>query len=133
MEKFTQMLLLEALVGDLSVMDVAKAQVRMLEERKKTDAVAQYQVIENPENGEIILDFTMSAGTAKAVSVVEWSAYRYKAFTDKNGTKGVMLFGVSKRGYDAAIPDFFKILQAERADIINALGAYDVPSITVSK
>lgn len=98
-EKYNQMLLLEVVIGELTVADAVRAQVNLIQQRKKTDKVAQYQVIENPATGEVILDFMMSAGNKKEVNIVEWNAYCYKPYKDEKGRSGIMLFAISKRGY----------------------------------
>ncbi|WP_299704257.1 hypothetical protein [uncultured Pontibacter sp.] len=132
-EKYNQMVLVEVVLGDLTVEDAVRAQVNVIQQRKKTDQVAQYQVIENPNTGEIILDFLMSAGTKKKLDVVEWNAYRYKAFEDEKGRKGILLFAISRRGYNDAIAPFLKGLKDERINMINLLGAYEMPTVKVSQ
>ena len=130
-EKYNQMILVEVVFGDITVEEAVKAQLNQIEQRKKTDALARYQVIENPNTGEVIVDFLMSAGTKKAVSVVEWNAYRYKAFQDEAGRKGILLFAISKRGYDDKINSFFEILKTDRMETINQLGLYELPVVAV--
>ncbi|GAB2549260.1 hypothetical protein [Rufibacter soli] len=130
-EKFNQMVLLEVVTGNLTTLDAVRAQVMLLEERKKKDAVAQYQVFDRDGSEEIILDFMLSAGSKDALSVVEWSGYRYTPFIDKDGKKGVLLFAISKRGYGKDINDFFSNLKANRMDWINVLGALSVPQARI--
>lgn len=132
-EKYSQMVLVEVVFGDLTVEDAVRAQVNVIQQRKKTDQVAQYQVIENPNTGEIILDFLMSAGTKKKLDVVEWNAYRYQAFQDESGRKGILLFAISRRGYNENIAPFLKGLKDERINMINTLGAYEMPAVKVSQ
>jgi hypothetical protein len=132
-ERYNQMILMEVVYGDLTVEDAVKAQVNVIQQRKKTDQVAQYQIIENPNTGEIILDFLMSAGTKKKLDVVEWNAYRYKAFEDEKGRKGILLFAISRRGYNENIAPFLKGLKDERINMINLLGAYEMPVVKVRK
>jgi hypothetical protein len=132
-ERYNQMILMEVVYGDLTVEDAVKAQVNVIQQRKKTDQVAQYQIIENPNTGEIILDFLMSAGTKKKLDIVEWNAYRYKAFEDEKGRKGILLFAISRRGYNENIAPFLKGLKDERINMINLLGAYEMPVVKVRK
>lgn len=132
-EKFNQMILLEVVLGDLSVEDAVRAQVNVIQQRKKTDQVAQYQIIEHPNTGEIILDFLMSAGSKKKLDVVEWNAYRYKAFEDESGRKGILLMGISKRGYSDQITPFLTSLKDERMKMINELGAFVMPTLNVAQ
>lgn len=132
-EKYNQMILVEVVFGDITVEEAVKAQLNQIEQRKKTDKLARYQVIENPNTGEVIVDFLMSVGTKKAVSVVEWNAYRYKAFQDEAGRKGILLFAISKRGYDDKINNFFETLKTDRLETINQLGSYELPGVAVKK
>lgn len=130
-EKYNQMVLVEVVLGDITVEDAVNAQLNQIEQRKKTDALARYQVIENPNTGEVIVDFLISAGTEKAISVVEWNAYRYKAFQDEAGRKGILLFAISKRGYDDKINSFFETLKTGRIETINLLGSYELPVVAI--
>jgi hypothetical protein len=131
-ERYNQMIMVEAVYGNLTVQDAVRAQVNVIQQRKKTDKVAQYQVIENPDTGEIILDFLMSAGTKKALNIVEWNAYRYQAFEDEKGRKGILLFAISRRGHDDNITAFLKNLKDERIPMINLLGQYELPAVKVN-
>jgi hypothetical protein len=130
-EKYNQMLLLEVVIGKLTVEDAVRAQVNLIQQRKKTDKAVQYQVIENPATGEVILDFIMSAGDKKEVSMVEWNAYRYKPYKDESGRGGIMLFAISKRGYKESLASFFASLKEERIKLINLLGAHELPVVTI--
>ncbi len=132
-ERYNQMILVEVVQGDLTVEDAVRAQVNVIQQRKKTDQLAQYQIVENPNTGEIILDFLLSAGTKKKLDVVEWNAYRYKAFEDDKGQKGILLFAISKRGYNEDITLFLKGLKDERIHLINKLGAHEMPAVKVRK
>ncbi len=55
-----------------------------------------------------------------------------KSITDKNGQKAVVLFGVSERAYGDDIDKFFPALKAHRYDLINAVGAFSIPEITIA-
>ena len=133
LEKFDQMLLLELIIGDFTVQDVASAQAQQLEKRKATDEVVQYEAIENPETGEIILDFLISTGSGKTLDIVEWSAYRYKPYQDKSGRKGVLLFAISTRGYADNIPAFLTDLKTNRTPQIHAIGGQPFPEVKLKK
>jgi hypothetical protein len=132
-EKYNKMILVEVVFGDFTVKEAVKSQLNQIEQRKRTDKLARYQVIENPNTGEVIVDFLMSAETKNSVSVVEWNAYRYKAFQDEAGRKGILLFAISKRGYDNQINSFFETLKADRIATINQLGAYELPVVDLKK
>ena len=71
----------------------------MLNKRKSSDPTVNFAAFKNPKNGEIILDFVLSAKDPKGEDVVEWNAYRYAACKSKGGESGAPLFGISRRAY----------------------------------
>jgi hypothetical protein len=127
-ETFTQMLLLEALVGSISLEEAVRVKISELEHRKKTDPLVNYQLTENPKTGEFLLDFVVSSSPGNKL-VVEWNAYRYINLQDKSGKEGVLLFGYSKRSYGEKATGFMKKLKTERITHISTLGNYKVPKI----
>ncbi len=122
MEKFTKMILIEAVTGDFNLQDIVKAKTMELDKRKPVDDVTNYRVIENKVSGEYLLDFVMSEG-----SIVEWNAYRYRKLNEKAGKKGIMIFAYSRRAYGSATTKFLEGLKQERPADINALAAYKIP------
>ncbi|MNE17930.1 hypothetical protein D3C80_1109310 [compost metagenome] len=120
-EKFTDLLLVEAVNGELTIKQAADAQVQMLKERKATDPVVNYSIIENKDKTEIILDFLMSEG-----DIVEWNAYRYKMVDEK----AVLLFGMSKRSYGDST-QFLTALKSDRATYIKQLATAEIPKVKV--
>ena len=100
---------------------------------KKSNPAVNYDVFE--KNGEIVLDFLVSANTpdGKDMSIVERNVYRYKAVVDKNGQKGVLLFGVSERAYGNDIDKFLSNLKAHKLALMNLVGAFALPAITITK
>ena len=132
-EKYTHMIMIEAVVGDISLKDAVGTKINELEQRKKSDPVANYQVIENKATGEYLLDFVISQSSGGAGDVTEWNSYRYSNLKDKSGKKGIQLFAYSKRGYGAATTTFLKNLKTERPKDINIFAAYKAPEVTISK
>jgi len=128
-ERFQRMILIEATVRDVNIKDVVAAQVNMLNKRKSTDPTVNFAILTNSKNGEIILDFILSAQDSKGEDIVEWNAYRYAALKGKSGASGVVLFGISRRGYGDDATDFLRRLKATRPGEINALAAYPLPSV----
>lgn len=120
-EKFTAMLLIEAVKGDLTIKQAVSSQIQMLQERKGKDPVVNYSVIENKDKTEIILDFLMSEG-----DIVEWNAYRYKSIDGK----AVQLFGMSKRSYGDSTK-FLTALKTDRTKYINQIATAEMPKIKV--
>ena len=64
-ERFQRMILIEATVRDVSIKDLVAAQVNMLNKRKSTDPTVNFAILKNSKNGEIILDFILSAQIPK--------------------------------------------------------------------
>jgi hypothetical protein len=124
-EHFSRMVLIEAITHGANVDGVVSARVKMLNQRKATDPTVNYAVLKNPANGEVILDFILSATTDKGEMVVEWNAYRYIAM---KGGDGVVLFGISRRAYGDATGDFLRGLKSTRPAEIKALAAYVWPT-----
>lgn len=129
-DKFTKMILLEAVTGEFKLPDIVKAKTTELDNRKPSDPVTNYQVIENKSTGEYLLDFVLSAPGANGETIVEWNAYRYRLVKDKSGKKGLVLFAYSRRAYGSATTAFLRGLKNERTADINAVAAYPIPQVT---
>src|SRR5262245_26025378 len=93
------MILIEVTVREVNVKDVVAAQVNMLNKRRPTDPTVNFAILTNSKNDEIILDFILSAQNSRGEDIAEWNAYRYAALKGKGGVSGVVLFGISRRGY----------------------------------
>lgn len=92
--RYRQMLMLDLLVAEATPAQLALAKIEELEARKETDPVVAHAVVVKPDGSSVLLDFVLSAVDAQGELIVEWNAYRYEARPD-----GVLLFGVSRRGY----------------------------------
>ncbi len=130
-EHFKNMLMLDFIQGDFKLKDAVQLQIDKIQERKKTDAVANYDLVESPDGKEFILDFLMSTTKDGKVNLVEWSAYHYKNYTDKAGHTGVLLFAISHRAYDDAVDTFLKSLIEYRMENRNALIKSPMPEIQI--
>ena len=132
-EKFKKLILLEIITGKTKLKDVVATKIAELKKMKAANPVVNYETFE--KDGEVMLDFLVSENTAdgKYLSIVERNVYRYKSVVDKNGQKGVLLFGVSERAYGDDIDKFFPNLKAHRFDLINLVGAYELPEIKIEK
>jgi hypothetical protein len=133
LEKFKKLVTVDVLVGKIKLKDVVASKIAELEKMKATNPVVNYQTFE--KGGEVMLDFLLSQNTpdGKYLSIVERNVYRYKTVTDKTGQKAVLLFAVSDRVYGDDIDKFFSNLKENRFDLINAVGAFDIPEITITK
>jgi len=123
------MLLLEAIVQGTDVNGTVSAQVNMLKRRKSTDPTVNFAIFKNPKNGEVILDFILSADDHNGQPIVEWNAYRYVPLKDRDGHSGVLLFGISRRGYGDDSTEFLRSLKSERVSAIDVLAHYALPVV----
>jgi len=131
LEKFKKMVTVEVLTGDVKAADLAKAKVSELKQLKETNPLVNHEVFQ--KNGEIIVDFLLSENSSdgKKVNIIERNVYRYKEITDTNGKKGVMLFGVSERGYGNEVDTFLSSLKKNKSALTNAVAAFGMPEITI--
>jgi hypothetical protein len=65
------------------------------------------------------------------IKILERNVYRYKAFSGKNGQKGVILFGASERSYDKAADDYLLNLKKNKSILLNAVAAFNIPEISL--
>ena len=128
-ERFQRMVLIEAIVRGADINGAVAVQVSMLKQRKASDPTVNFAIFKNPKNDEIILDFILSAKDPKGEDVVEWNAYRYATLRGKNGSSGVLLFGISRRAYGDDTADFLRRLKSARPAEINALATYALPVV----
>ncbi len=133
LEKFNKLILVEVSTGKIKLDDVVSTKVAELKKMKETNPVVNYEIFE--KNGEVILDFLVSANTpdGKYLSIVERNVYRYKSIKEKNGQKCVLLFAVSERAYGNDIDNFFPKLKEHRFDLINLVGQFELPEIIIKK
>ncbi len=131
-ESFTQMVILECVVGNMTLRDAVQTKVAEMVARKKNDPSVNYAVIENKSTGEYLLDFVVSGADGKG-AVVEWNAYRYVTLKEKGGKKGILLVGYAKRAYGAGTTAFLKTLKTERTADINTLASFRIPEIKIAE
>ena len=125
---YHNMILVEAIEGNLKVKDALNTKVSELETRKKWDFVTNYQVYENKNKPtEGIIDFVLS----DTMTTYEWNLYRYQM------QKGAMvLFAYSYRDSlndDNDLKKFFGHIKKNREDMINKLQSYSIPEVKISK
>lgn len=133
LERFKKMILLEVLVGESKAADLANAKIAELKQLKASDPIINYDVFQ--KNGEIIVDFLVNERSpdGKKINIIERNIYRYKNITEKNGKKGVLLFGVSERAYGNAVDAFLYALKKTGSVLTNAVAAFAMPEITIKK
>ncbi len=130
LEAYDSMVLIEFLAGDLKPADAAAQQATALNERRASDPIANFQMLEHPQNGEIVLDFVLSSRDEAGEYIIEWNGYRYAPATDAEGNEGVMLFGISRRAYgNDASRDFLTGLGEFKTRQVEALVAAPLPQM----
>ena len=128
-EKYTRMIMIDFLEGDLTPKDVISNFVNNLENSKKQNPIINYQMYERED--EYILDFITSKNSqdGKEILILERNVYRYfRINTPKR--KGVLLFGVSDRAYTKKEMDnMFSVLKNKKLDLVNKVIQIEVPKI----
>ena len=123
-DNYSQMFTVAVILAEEVTPELAvQMKVDELEERAKTDACCNYQVLEN--NGEYILDFLVSDGNGKTLNLVEWDIHHYKTVII-NGKKAQQLNYISTRAYGNDIMPFLESIKDRRAEQINALTQMDI-------
>ncbi|WP_156385734.1 hypothetical protein [Devosia sp. Root685] len=124
-EAYDQMFMVDVLTNGVSVGDAAGTMIKGLQERKASDPVVNFDVMQNEATGEMILDFMLSDSSGEAV-IVEWNAYRYVPLED-----GVAMFGISRRGYGDGASELLRGLKETRMKTIQALAELELPEVGV--
>jgi len=129
-EKYTRMIMIDFLEGDLTPKDAISNFVNNLENSKKQNPIINYQMYER-EGEEYMLDFIISKNSqdGKEILILERNVYRYfRINTPKR--KGVLLFGVSDRAYTKKEMDnMFSVLKNKKLDLVNKVIQIEVPKI----
>ena len=128
-EKYTRMIMIDFLEGNLTPKDAISNNVNNLENSKKQNPIINYQMYER--EGEYMLDFIISKNSqdGKEVLILERNVYRYfRINTPKR--KGVLLFGISDRAYTKKEMDnMFSVLKNKKLDLVNKVIQIEVPKI----
>ena len=128
-EKYTRMIMIDFLEGDLTPKDAISNNINNLENSKKQNPIINYQMYERED--EYILDFITSKNSqdGKEILILERNVYRYfRINTPKR--KGVLLFGVSDRAYTKKEMDnMFSVLKNKKLDLVNKIIQIEVPKI----
>ncbi|MDV3249828.1 hypothetical protein DevBK_00650 [Devosia sp. BK] len=128
-DSYESMVMVEFLATDAPLTEVVGAQAAMVEQRKGSDPVANYAVFDNPDNGEYLLDFLLSAKDENGEFTLEWNGYRYVE-GEFDGQKGSMLFAISERAYgDAASEAFLRNLREFKAQHLSQLTEAELPQL----
>ena len=129
---YTDMVSVELLNSGISLINAVTAQAAMLDRRKSSDPLVNYQLLQDPNGSQIVLDFLLSDERTGTL-VVEWNAYRYVSVAMPDGKNAVILFAVSRRHYGEGASDFLKMLKTRRTEDVDALVNHAVPGAEPTK
>lgn len=105
-ESYQRMIMVDYLVQHVTARQAVELAVKNIEDRKQSDDVANYRVLEH--DGEYLLDFMLSQRAADGtIEILERNVYRYMPQTNP---KGLVVFAVSDRAYAEA--DINKMVQS---------------------
>ena len=121
LENYTQMFMVDVMTEGANPEAAAADMIAGLEQRKASDPVVNFDMIANEAPGELILDFLLSDSSTGHV-IVEWNAYRYVPYGE-----GLMLVGISRRGYGDEASGFIASLADWRNSAIESLAVMELP------
>jgi hypothetical protein len=133
-ERFTDMLMLEAVSSSLTPKDAFDAKVAELTSMKRSNPYVNFETSYHKESDEYLLEFVITANAAdgKTIEIAEHNVYRYKKYTGAKGAIGVVLFAASKRGYGTAAPAFVRSLTKETRKVLaEKVKGFVFPAITI--
>lgn len=126
-DSYTQMLTITVLMIGDAPLDSKKAiqmKIEELEQRKATDKVCDYIVVEKED--KCILDFIVSDGNGDKLNCVEVDI-QYIRDTIINGIKAQVLYFYSCRAYGDEILPFMKSIPEQKAKWYEEIIKYDIP------
>ncbi|RYY72229.1 MAG: hypothetical protein EOO13_00250 [Chitinophagaceae bacterium] len=129
-EKYKSMILLEIALTEVSIKEVVGGKIAELKAMKASNPIVNYEMFQ--KDGEYIVDFVLSGNSSDGkLSIVERNVYRYKAFKDKSGKPGVLLFAISTRAYGTEANKFLQALKANKSRYVNAIAKFNIPQISI--
>lgn len=133
LEKFSKMITIDVINGIYNLEDVVKIKISELEKLKEKNPIINYQKF--TKDDEIMLDFLISENSpdGKEIKVIERNVYRYKSTYDNNGKNIILLFAMSERAYEDEIDSFFTNLKENKNQLLNIIGNFQIPVVTLTK
>jgi hypothetical protein len=126
LDSYDEMFLIDVLLEGASPQSAAADMVASLTQRRGSDPVVNHELIGNAATGEFILDFLISDASS-GTTIVEWNAYRYVP-----RESGLVLYGLSRRGYGEGAIDFLRGMGEWRTQTIQALATMELPPIELN-
>ena len=130
-EKYKKLILLEVLTDDTTPENALNKKITELENRKSSDPMVNYNKF--AKGDELMIDFLVSSNLNEDNGIIERNVYRYKPYSEKNGKTGTILFGVSERAYGKDADSFLSGLKQNKTELLNKVGSFIIPEVSVSK
>jgi len=131
LNKYNKMMIIEAIKGDLTIDQAAGAKIQELENWKKENPVVNYQMYDNKNTKEIMIDFVLSDGAY----IYEWNVYRYQKQKNKKD-KYMVLYAYSYRDSlndNNDLKKFFGHVKENRINMITKVGNIELPKVNTKK
>lgn len=129
-ERFKTMLLLEVLLEAVTPKDAAAAKLAELKRLKEKNPAVQCETFGNPKTGEYMIHFLVTAAAPDGrIGIAERNVYRYKTFTGSKGKTGLLLFGLSQRGYAGDASGFIADTKKNKAALVNEVAQMALPEV----
>ncbi len=128
---FEQMIMVEAIAGDLSIEQALGIKIAELEDWKKSDPSIRYQLFQHKENNEAILDFVVNDGA----QLVEWNVYRYKQETTEQQQFLVLYAHVQRAtvSNDVELQRFVQFIKQHQSVVVQGMANLELPKVQVKQ
>ena len=126
-DEYRRMIGIELLGGVLTAQDAVDQKIAEIKARKATDRLSNFELREDKEKNELILDFMLSEGTGESV-ILEWNVYRYANYQNA-GEKGLTLFSYSQRAFGNEVIQFGPDIRDNRKKYVEEFTALKRPEI----
>jgi len=131
LESFNQMLTIHLLESDIGVKGAVGHKINELTERKKTDPLVNYKLIESPDGKEFIIDFIVGEHEEDITTIVEFNVFRYTEIKLSKKRKAIVVYAYAKRGYGTDTRTFMENLSSYRNKYLKEMTSIKIPSVTI--
>ncbi len=107
--------------SDLTI--ATKLKVKELLQRKKSDLKLRFDMVENPEGTEIIIDYLKFEPSK---NYVEYNVEKYKVLTLSEEKKVISIYRYTSRSYENDIPSFVQYITENKGIYIDAMRAFNL-------
>ncbi|WP_456376271.1 hypothetical protein [Lutibacter sp.] len=131
LKRFKQMLTYHLFITNLSIKEAAYQKINELHERKKIDAICNYQLLESDDGNSFIVDFIISEEKRGTVTIVEFNIYKFLKINDIENKNGILVFAYTERAYKSKMKPFLEQLTEKRNKKINQVIDYNMSEINL--